>query len=189
MMRLLVIIMVAILVIGGAGGAYLYFMKPDLFNKLTGKGTAAQDSSHTAVGDSTHAEHDSLNHASVSLTDSLKSKLAWYERQLIRKMSEADSLQKLLTQFTSAETQSTQAVNEVKSGNVQANGQDVKELAKTFSAMNVKELAPILSDLDNQSIIQLYHNMSSRSRKNIFVGLPKNRAAEITRALLAQADN
>ncbi len=59
----------------------------------------------------------------------------------------------------------------------------VKELAKTYETMKSAEMAPILDAVDNNTIIALYENMSSRTRKNIIQALPGARAAQITKEL------
>ena len=63
----------------------------------------------------------------------------------------------------------------------------VKDLAKTYESMKSEEMAPILDAVDDRTIIALYENMSSRTRKNIIQALPGVRAAEITKKLAGTA--
>ena len=57
---------------------------------------------------------------------------------------------------------------------------NIKDLAKTYESMKVDEMKPILANLDDQTIIQLYRNISSRIRKNLLMALNSQRAAQIT---------
>jgi flagellar motility protein MotE (MotC chaperone) len=66
------------------------------------------------------------------------------------------------------------------SQNQQAN---IKELAKTFETMKTSEIGPILKKVDNATVIALYKNMGSRSKKMILTALSNDRAAEITQEL------
>ncbi|MBN4081297.1 hypothetical protein JYT44_02920 [Caldithrix abyssi] len=59
----------------------------------------------------------------------------------------------------------------------------IKELAKTYESMKPNEMKPILANLEDEIIMVIYNQMSSRSRKLIFQALEKKRAAEITKKL------
>jgi len=59
-----------------------------------------------------------------------------------------------------------------------------RDIAKTFSSMDTKQIAPILNKLDNETVIAIYEQMNSRTRKNILLGLPQERAALITKKML-----
>jgi len=63
----------------------------------------------------------------------------------------------------------------------------VKELAKTYETLKAEEISPILSAVDDATIIAIYQNMSSRTRKNIIKALPGPRAAAITQQLAGTA--
>lgn len=56
----------------------------------------------------------------------------------------------------------------------------IKELAKTYETMKVEEMRPILAKVDDETVIAIYENMSSRSRKTIMNALSGERAAMIT---------
>lgn len=64
--------------------------------------------------------------------------------------------------------------------NLNHSSMNVKDLAKTYESMKVDEMRPILSNLDDQTVIQLYRNISSRNRKNLLMALSSQRAALIT---------
>lgn len=59
-----------------------------------------------------------------------------------------------------------------------------KDLAKTLSSMKVTKIAPILSKLDDQTVIAIYQQMGKTDRKNILLGLSGDRAAVIAKKLI-----
>ena len=64
----------------------------------------------------------------------------------------------------------------------------MKELAKTYDTMKPDEFRPILVNVDDNTLVSLYRNMSSRNRKNILLALSKDRAAHITQLLAGFMD-
>lgn len=60
---------------------------------------------------------------------------------------------------------------------------NIKELAKTYESMKLKEMQPILSKIDDNTLIAIYQKMSSRNRKNLILALKSERAALITQQL------
>ena len=59
----------------------------------------------------------------------------------------------------------------------------IKDLAKTYESMKPEEIKPILSNLDDGTVIAIYNSMSGRNKKIIFKALNPKRAAEITELL------
>ncbi len=59
----------------------------------------------------------------------------------------------------------------------------IKELAKTYETMKVADIKPILEKVDDATIIALYKNMGSRTRKNLIQALSSVRAAQLTNKL------
>jgi len=59
----------------------------------------------------------------------------------------------------------------------------IKELAKTYETMKVSEIKPILDNVDDDTVIALYKNMGTRTRKNLIKSLSGGRAAQITEKL------
>lgn len=59
----------------------------------------------------------------------------------------------------------------------------IKDLAKTYETMKVADIRPILERLDDGTIIALYQNMGSRTKKNLIQALSDVRAAKITKKL------
>lgn len=60
---------------------------------------------------------------------------------------------------------------------------NIKELAKTYESMKPKEMRPIFSKIDDNTLIAIYQNMSNRNRKNLILALKSERAALITQQL------
>jgi len=59
----------------------------------------------------------------------------------------------------------------------------IKVLAKTYESMKPEEMQPILSNVDDGTVIAIYQSMSNRSKKLIFKALNPKRAANITEIL------
>ncbi len=64
----------------------------------------------------------------------------------------------------------------------------IKELAKTYDTMKPDEFKSILTNVDDETLVALYKNMSSRNRKNILIALSNDRAAHITQLLAGFVD-
>jgi len=67
--------------------------------------------------------------------------------------------------------------------NYTTKGENIKNLAKSYEAMRIDEMKPILEKIDNQTIIKIYQQMSSRKQMKILQALSAERAAQITRQL------
>jgi len=120
--------------------------------------------------DSLQVAADSLKkrlNAELQLNDSLSASLA-------RLSLTTQSQEQALTTLTGEKE--TRASREEKAA----------EMAKTFSSMALKEMAPIVSNLDDRTIIDIYNKMSSRTKKNILLALDDKRAANITEKLISQ---
>jgi len=59
----------------------------------------------------------------------------------------------------------------------------IKELAKTYESMKVAEMAPILQNLDDKTVLLLYEHINPRNRKNLLMALNASRAALITQKI------
>ncbi len=57
-------------------------------------------------------------------------------------------------------------------------------VAKTFAAMKLDEMKPILAKIDDSTAMLIYKNMDGRSRKKFMMGLDTKRAASLTEALI-----
>ncbi len=50
--------------------------------------------------------------------------------------------------------------------------------------MSVKQIAPILRNLDDNTLLQIYTNTGSRYKKNILIAINEKRAALITKEFI-----
>lgn len=60
---------------------------------------------------------------------------------------------------------------------------NVKELAKTFETMKIEDMKPILAQIDDPTVIDLYTNINSRNRKNLLMALSTSRAAALAQKI------
>jgi len=56
----------------------------------------------------------------------------------------------------------------------------MEELARTYGSMKIKEMEPILAELNDDMVLELYKYTATRNRKNILQALSFKRAAAIT---------
>ncbi len=96
--------------------------------------------------------------------DSLNEELGLKEDQIGRYLAEIESLEDNIKSLQESRT-------------------SIKDLAKTYDTMKVADISPILAKLDDETIIALYKNMGSRTRKNLIQALTGARAAQITKKL------
>ena len=96
--------------------------------------------------------------------DSLNEQLGLKEDQIGRYLAEIESLESNINTLQESRT-------------------SIKDLAKTYDTMKVTDMSPILAKLDDETIIALYKNMGSRTRKNLIQALTGARAAQITKKL------
>jgi len=61
--------------------------------------------------------------------------------------------------------------------------ENIKNLAKTYESLRVSEMTPILEDISDRTLIDIYNKMSSRKRMKLLQALPPNRAARLTNKL------
>ncbi len=61
----------------------------------------------------------------------------------------------------------------------------ITKLAKVYEGMRPEEAAPIISELDDQTIVELFLKMNDRRVSRILGALPLDRATEITQRLTA----
>lgn len=105
--------------------------------------------------------------------------------QIQKKDTIIDSLSKLITsqetEFKIKNNKIEELTNKLSDKNEQT--ENAKELAKTFATMKTDEMAPILKNLDDETIILIYENMSNRVRKNYLLALSSQRAASLTKKI------
>jgi len=124
--------------------------------------------------DEKQAEINSLNKTILSLKDSLNLK----EMRI-------DSLQEQVQFRDGIIREYTRTVENLNSQMASANQRtlNVKELAKTFETMKVEDMKPILAQIDDPTVIDLYTNINSRNRKNLLMALSTSRAAMLAQKI------
>lgn len=88
------------------------------------------------------------------------------------------SKEDLVTEFQTQVKSLNDNIQTLKTNNI-----SIKDLAKTYETMKVAEIRPILEKVSDATIIALYKNMGSRTRKNLIQALSSSRAAQITTKL------
>ncbi len=59
----------------------------------------------------------------------------------------------------------------------------LQELAKTYESMKIADMQPILAELDDKTVLDLYKYTGARNRKNLLKALSSKRAAAITEVM------
>ncbi len=121
----------------------------------------------------------------ISKSDSLQAVIEVLTGDLFFSRVTVDSLneelgkqEKLLTTYTSQVESLEDQIEKLKEKNV-----SIKDLAKTYETMKVADIRPILERVDDKTIIALYKNMGTRTKKNLIQALSDVRAAQITKKL------
>jgi hypothetical protein len=71
----------------------------------------------------------------------------------------------------------------IKKTNIEEKEENLKSLAKTYEAMKLKDMANILKNVDDNTVMRIYFEMKPKKRQNILLALDNKRAANITRKL------
>jgi flagellar motility protein MotE (MotC chaperone) len=117
---------------------------------------------------------DTLQHY-LTLNDSLRILSATQAKKITTDSLEIANLQKRLNQL--------QARLNAQQEEAETTNENIRELAKTYEQMKVSDMKPIFTQLDDETIIELYNAMSSRKRPMVFKALSTDRAAMITEKL------
>ncbi|MCF7800574.1 MAG: hypothetical protein K9N34_01015 [Candidatus Marinimicrobia bacterium] len=117
--------------------------------------------------------------------DSLKTEFTNLKNEIFLRDTKVDSLNGVIASQESVVSQYEKQLAGLKEkmNEDQKQAANVKDLAKTFETMKVTELGPILNNVDDATVIAIYQNMGSRSKKMIMTALSTKRAAEITKEL------
>ncbi|MFP4547639.1 MAG: MotE family protein [Fidelibacterota bacterium] len=105
--------------------------------------------------------------------DSLTSLAQQQNREIIADSLEIKKLEEELAQANNQPDQTAAITSE-----------QIKQMAKTYESMKVSEIKPIFTQLDDETIIALYNNMSSRKRPMVLKALSTDRAAKITKKII-----
>mgnify|MGYP006162125075 FL=1 len=131
--------------------------------------------------DSSHiAELNLKDSLYTSLTDSLSDELDILSANIKLKDIEIADSQNQLDLLN----QQLEVFN-VKKANIEEKEANLKSLAKTYEAMKLKDMAAILKNVDDNTVMRIYFEMKPKKRQNILLALDDKRAANITRKLAA----
>lgn len=129
--------------------------------------------------DSSHiAELNLKDSLYTSLTDSLSDELDILSANIKLKDIEIADSQNQLDLLN----QQLEVFN-VKKTNIEEKEANLKSLAKTYEAMKLKDMAAILKNVDDNTVMRIYFEMKPKKRQNILLALDDKRAANITRKL------
>ncbi len=126
-----------------------------------------------------------LSHVRHTL-DSLLTVIDFFRDSLKRQGAKMDSLHKVVQNLQ----QEKEALNKEilswrKKYNLAAGQQmEAKSIAKTLSSLKPKEMAKIVSNLDDHTVILIYSQMSNSARSQLMAALDSRRAARITQRML-----
>ena len=169
-----ILIILVVLIIGG-GASYYFIFRNDSEENLS-----------TALDD---------NNLPNSLTDTIQPNIITLDTVIIvdePQMEDTINTQALIDSFNNQLMLQENILNEYKYKNEQLLNElelskkqiiSIKDLAKTYESMKPDEMKPILTNLDDGTVIAIYNSMSGRSKKLIFKALNPKRAAEITELL------
>ena len=74
-------------------------------------------------------------------------------------------------------------VSNAKKVDLEEKQENLKSLAKTYEAMKLKDMASILKNVDDNTVMRIYFEMKPKKRQNLLLALDQKRAANITRKL------
>jgi len=129
--------------------------------------------------DSVHITELSLKDSLyATLTDSLNNEIATLTTNLNLKDVEIADSQNQLDLLN----QQLEVFN-AKKFNLEEKQENLKSLAKTYEAMKLKDMASILKNVDDNTVMRIYFEMKPKKRQNLLLALDQKRAANITRKL------
>ncbi len=136
------------------------------------------------------AAHDSTFTLELPLSeaDSLRLMLENYQKEIARRDQKMDSLTNI-TKNSELEAQRAKAMAEKLALERQAEidkEEQAKVMAKTFSKMKVNQIAPILKNLDDATILLIYRHTGNRFKQNILLAINEKRAAALTKNFITQ---
>ena len=129
--------------------------------------------------DSVHITELSLKDSLyATLTDSLNNEIATLTTNLnLKDVEIADSQNQLDLLNQQLEVFNAKKVN------LEEKQENLKSLAKTYEAMKLKDMASILKNVDDNTVMRIYFEMKPKKRQNLLLALDQKRAANITRKL------
>jgi len=136
-----------------------------------------------------HAMEDFRNKRWADLRhimDSLFTVIDFLNDSLKRQQVKMDTLAQKTREFQARFKKAQEEIENLQKKMVANMGQQqrIKDLAKTLSGLKGKNLSKILAKMDDESLIQIYQQMSTTAKKNLLANLPANRAAALAQKLL-----
>ncbi len=107
---------------------------------------------------------DSLKHKN-RLLDSLKQDMAGYQKQFAQLREEIEKWQK---KYQSAQKRQNK----------------LKDIAKTLSGLKTKDMARIVAKMDDRTLVEIYNQMSTTSKKQLLAALSADRAAALAKKII-----
>jgi flagellar motility protein MotE (MotC chaperone) len=135
--------------------------------------------SHIAIIDSKHIAKLSLKDSLINkISDSLNNEISLLNTNLNIKNVEIVDSQNQLELLN----KQIEILNE-KKVDLDKKQENLKSLAKTYEAMKLKDMASILKNVDDNTVMRIYFEMKPKKRQNLLLALDQKRAANITRKL------
>ena len=129
------------------------------------------DSSHIAELNLKDSLYTSLTDSLLDELDILSANIKLKDIEITDSQNQLDLLNQQLEVFN------------VKKTNIEEKEANLKSLAKTYEAMKLKDMAAILKNVDDNTVMRIYFEMKPKKRQNILLALDDKRAANITRKL------
>jgi len=116
-------------------------------------------------------------------TDSLRKVIAQIQTEVVRRDQKVDSLNSALSSKLIVTKKQKEIAEKLKNKQnmVSDKNKKAKEMAKTFEKMKIKQIAPILRNLDDETVMLIYKETSNRFKRNILLAINEKRAASITK--------
>jgi len=135
--------------------------------------------SHITIIDSNYIAKLSLKDSLINkISDSLNNEISLLNTNLNLKNVEIVDSQNQLELLN----QQIEILNE-KKVDLDKKQENLKSLAKTYEAMKLKDMASILKNVDDNTVMRIYFEMKPKKRQNLLLALDQKRAANITRKL------
>jgi flagellar motility protein MotE (MotC chaperone) len=121
--------------------------------------------------------------------DSLDNLIAQLKAELDERNGTIDSLEKLIEEKSLLAEENLEKYTDLQASidDIRQKQDNAKSLAKTFETMKTGEISRSVASLDDQALMQIYHNMNSRHRKNLLMALSGERAARLTKKMMSLA--
>ena len=135
--------------------------------------------SHVAIIDSIYIAKLNFKDSLINkISDSLNNEISLLNTNLNLKNVEIVDSQNQLELLN----QQIEILNE-KKVDLDKKQENLKSLAKTYEAMKLKDMASILKNVDDNTVMRIYFEMKPKKRQNLLLALDQKRAANITRKL------